>query len=221
MIGARRTRWMHAAGALSATALVLVSPVLTRAAGMGGELQVSSDGSRWASSYAGPLIAGGEPLAPGSVRSGSVYVRNSTAGDATLSLSTADVTDAVGVLLDVTLLDGDRVVDSTTRSLSDLAHAPDLGLGEVLEGRGIRRLEVGLRLDDAAGNESQQQTIAFTIVVSLQGEAVEVPGTPRPGLPTQPGPLPRTGADDDAFLIAAVAVVGAGISLRVLSRHRR
>jgi len=194
-------------------------------AGAAGELEVSRDGVRWAPSYPGVLIDADTTLVPGRTVSGVVYIRNATTGVAHLGIAASNfvpgTVDGDHIYLDVTVTDHGEPGGVASHTLDGLAQAPQLDVQQEVEGGGVRRIDVTLRLDPAATNSAQQSRLGFDLVVQLSGDSIVIPGVP-PAAPPVPSDssLPATGAAITRVLLLAAALSAVGLWLRSASRRR-
>jgi hypothetical protein len=207
---------------LATGALVVAAACPAGPGSAAGELEVSRDGDHWSDDYPGVLIDGDVDLVPGGSASGVVFIRNTTADPAELRIAAdhVDVASEGGahVHLELAISGGGGVVASS-RSLDRLRTAPDFGVVERVEARGVRRVDVTLRIDAGAPNTTQARALRFDLIVQLSGASASVPGLGDGG-GTSNGPLPSTGTTIAGTVAAAVAVALLGLWLRSAARQR-
>ncbi|WP_295822798.1 signal peptidase I [uncultured Microbacterium sp.] len=223
----RRKTAAHAAGALVA-ALVL-APMLMPAPASAMEradatapdrLLVSVDGVRFVADGSVTPFDGIDDLVPGQTVSATLWVRNASAdaARAALRVSAAPVSAAAT----------DTAVAAALQLVvaSSPVPAGQEWVSEVIPAGQTLRLEVGLRMDAAAGNTSRAGAAIILPAISLT-QAVADPAPPSSAAPapaspdaTRPsGTLPATGADVPLVALIGAAVVA--LSLGLLTRRPR
>lgn len=166
-------------------------------------LQLSIDGSTYASGPVFPVFSDAGAFVPGRTVAVDLWIRNAGPDPAvaSLRLDTGSADSALAASLAL-------VVDGTALG------ARDEWRSRLLEPAEVVRVEVGMRMDAAAANDTRLSRADVVPWVRLTGSA---PGEAA----SDPTALPRTGPDLarlPALLLVAAALTALGLSLR---RHRR
>jgi len=247
VIGPRRARW-HGARLAAAVAVVALGaaapPVLAPAAALAlspgaslgtGErfeegLELSTDGDEFAPRIDEPLLRGTERIVPGGTSTAVLYVRNSRAEDAQVTMvldtpSSAPLWDVLDVTAEA---EGRSVPVAESLAVTPAGSASDrrsLSLGSLpVPPGGVLPVSLTFRMDPAAGNEYQSISASVRLNVTLS-ERLSGTGTGSgagAGRAPWPLPLPSTGAAlSPPVLLAAAGAMAAGLALLLAMRSRR
>ncbi|MFZ8757208.1 signal peptidase I [Microbacterium sp. HMH0099] len=166
-------------------------------------LQLSTDGATYTSGPVFPVFSDAGAFVPGRTVAVDLWIRNAGPDPAVaaLRLDTGSAGSALAASLAL-------VVDGTALGAGDEWRSRLLDPGESV------RVEVGMRMDAAAANDTRRSRADVVPWVRLTGSA---PGEAA----SDPTALPRTGPDLatlPALLLVAAALTALGLALR---RHRR
>ena len=181
----RRTACRAAASAVVLAALV-ASPVVGAAGGPTSSaaaatpprLLVSDDGDVWERHLTGALFDGAPSLVPGASSTASFWVKNLSEGPAVLRTSVTDVrasSPALAERLSVTTTSPDAVAGTTTVALGDGSCTGSTRASVLAAGQEVV-LDVDLALDERATAAAAEQSVDFTVLVTLTGTTRQ--GTP-------------------------------------------
>ena len=195
-------------GALVASAVVgpvvaAAGPTSSAVAASPLRLLVSDDGDVWEHHLSGALFAEAPSLVPGGSSTASFHVKNLSAGPAVLHTSVTDVrasSPALAERLSITTTSPDAVAGTTTVVLGDGSCTGSRRASVLAAGQEVV-LDVHLALDERASADTAEQSVDFTVLVTLTGT------TPQ-GAPSASCAAPTGG---DAVAIGATSG-GAGTS---------
>jgi len=174
----RRTAVRAAASAVLLAALV-ASPVVgvaggptsSAAAATPPRLLVSDDGDVWERHLTGALFDEAPSLVPGASSTASFWVKNLSEGPAVLRTSVTDVrasSPALAERLSVTTASPDAVAGTTTVALGDGSCTGSTRASVLAAGQEVV-LDVDLALDERATAAAAEQSVDFTVLVTLTG----------------------------------------------------
>lgn len=174
----RRTAVRAAASAVLLAALV-ASPVVgvaggptsSAAAATPPRLLVSDDGDVWERHLTGALFDEAPSLVPGASSTASFWVKNLSEGPAVLRTSVTDVrasSPALAERLSVTTTSPDAVAGTTTVALGDGSCTGSTRASVLAAGQEVV-LDVDLALDERATAAAAEQSVDFTVLVTLTG----------------------------------------------------
>ena len=243
MIGPRRARW-HGARLAAAVAVVALGaaapPVLAPAAALAlspgassgtGErfeegLELSTDGDEFAPRIDEPLLRGTERIVPGGTSTAVLYVRNSRAEDAQVTMvldtpSSAPLWDVLDVTAEA---EGRSVPVAESLAVTPAGSRSDrrsLSLGSLpVPPGGVLPVSLTFQMDPAAGNEYQSISASVRLNVTLS-ERLDGAGSADDRGPW-PFHLPSTGLSlSPPLLLAAAGAMAAGLALLLAMRSRR
>ena len=184
----RRTAGRSAAGAPALAGLVaalLASPVVAAAGPESAvpgpassaavatppRLLVSDDGDVWERHLSSALFDGAPSLVPGASSTASFWVKNLSEGPAVLRTSVTDVrasSPALAEQLSVTTTSPDAVAGTTTVALGDGSCTVSTRASVLAAGQEVV-LDVDLSLDERATEAAAEQSVEFTVLVTLTG----------------------------------------------------
>lgn len=215
---ARRTKAAGpAAGAL--IAVLVCAPILSPSpasavevpdAAAPGRLLVSVDGERFVPDGSVELFGGVGELVPCQTADATLWVRNAGADPARAALRVAAAPASATV--------PDEALASALQLVVAASPVPDGAewVSEIIPAGQTVRLEVGLKMDAAAGNASRSASATVLPVVTLTQAAT----TPEPPVARSPsGVLPWTGVGAPLALLVCVAALAIGIGVAVRSRR--
>jgi hypothetical protein len=193
-------------------------------------LDLSTDGDAFAPRIDEPLLRGTERIVPGGTSTAVLYVRNSRAEDAqvTVVLDTPPSTPLWEVLDVTATAEGRSVPVAESLEVTPAGSRSDrrsLSLGSLpVPPGGVLPVSLTFLMDPAAGNEYQSISASVRLNVTLS-ERLDGAGTGA-GSADDRGPwplhLPSTGlALSPPLLLAAAGAMAAGLALLLAMRSRR
>lgn len=214
-------RRLVALAATASLAVVVLPASASPLASASDQLQLSRDGVSWTPEFDGTLFDDDTAVAPGGSSTATFYVRNASGDSADLSVvATQANTGLPAEQLTIVVAVGDGpTARSSSRTFAAIAHSPGFDVDQRLPAGGSRRVDVTLRLDRDAGNETQRQAVSFRLEVRMRGETAVVPGTPGPPTPGR-RPLPAMGTAVVGTLVFAAIFLVAGLGMRRAVRPR-
>lgn len=238
MTGRSRRAWTArlavavAAVALGAIAPPVLAPAVALVAAPGAlpvseeGLELSTDGDAFAPRIDEPLLRGTERIVPGGTSTAVLYVRNSRAEDAQVTMVLDTPASApLWDVLDVTATaEGRSVPVAESLAVTPAGSRSDrrsLSLGSLpVPPGGVLPVSLTFLMDPAAGNEYQSISASVRLNVTLS-ERLDGAGSADDRGPW-PFHLPSTGLSlSPPLLLAAAGAIAAGLALLLAMRSRR